>query len=686
MVPPTFTPSKSPRIIDPALNIVYLLRLMFWPFGTRALRAFAALALVFLVLHVQAEDDIAEALEAVNRQLAARPGDQALYIQRSRLLELKKQFDQALKDLEYANKLAPLQTLDLEKARIYLSAGWYETGVEHANRYVSKSPDDPTGYLIRGRLKSHLSQVAEAGADFASALDRTKNPTLEMYIEHARVLNTPDGAHLTEALATIEKGIQKFGPIVTLQGAALEIELQQQRYDAALARVDGMMGRSPRKDTWLARRGDVLVKAGRIDEARKAYESALEAINKLTPAQRLQPATKDLEQQIKKVLENVDLKTASVLPQTKILSTRDSSLPEPALKMAPTNEPAMPKGGKVRTYYIAAEETEWDYAPGGNVLQEPYCGDPDAVPGASLPNRIGTRYRKAIFQEYIDGTFQRVKPRSPQWRHLGILGPLLRVEVGDRIKVVFKNRTRFMASLHPHGVFYLKTSEGSGYNDGTSPGDQKDDAVPSNQTYTYEWLVPESAGPGPNDPSSVVWLYHSHVQATRDSNAGLIGAIIVTARGKARPDGTPTDVDAEFVTLFNIFDENVSHLFPANLQKAFGSTNAVSWTDLLFKESNRKHTINGYIFANMPIPTMKQGERVRWYLLGMGTEADLHTAHWHGNTVLCRGYRSDVVELLPASMKVADMVPDNPGTWMFHCHVNDHMLEGMSARYQVRAK
>ena len=98
-----------------------------------------------------------------------------------------------------------------------------------------------------------------------------------------------------------------------------------------------------------------------------------------------------------------------------------------------------------------------------------------------------------------------------------------------------------------------------------------------------------------------------------------------------------------------------------------------------------QHAINGYIFANMPLMTMNQGERVRWYLLGMGSEADLHTAHWHGNTVLEHGHRTDVVELLPASMRVADMVADNPGIWMFHCHVNDHMLEGMSARYQVES-
>jgi manganese oxidase len=32
----------------------------------------------------------------------------------------------------------------------------------------------------------------------------------------------------------------------------------------------------------------------------------------------------------------------------------------------------------------------------------------------------------------------------------------------------------------------------------------------------------------------------------------------------------------------------------------------------------------------------------------------------------------------------ADMVPDAVGTWMFHCHVNDHIIAGMTALYRVR--
>jgi hephaestin len=69
--------------------------------------------------------------------------------------------------------------------------------------------------------------------------------------------------------------------------------------------------------------------------------------------------------------------------------------------------------------------------------------------------------------------------------------------------------------------------------------------------------------------------------------------------------------------------------------------------------------------------------------MSMGTEVDLHTPQWHGNTVTVGGMRIDTVSLLPASMVVADMAPDNPGIWLFHCHVNDHITAGMLTRYQV---
>jgi hypothetical protein len=38
-------------------------------------------------------------------------------------------------------------------------------------------------------------------------------------------------------------------------------------------------------------------------------------------------------------------------------------------------------------------------------------------------------------------------------------------------------------------------------------------------------------GPGPNDPNSLVWLYHSH--GNEGVESGLVGPIIITARGQA---------------------------------------------------------------------------------------------------------------------------------------------------------
>ena len=96
------------------------------------------------------------------------------------------------------------------------------------------------------------------------------------------------------------------------------------------------------------------------------------------------------------------------------------------------------------------------------------------------------------------------------------------------------------------------------------------------------------------------------------------------------------------------------------------------------------HGINGFIFGNLQGLVMPNGSKVRWYLLGMGNEVDLHSPHWHGKTVAYQNRRTDVIELLPGSMAVADMRADNPGTWMIHCHVADHIDAGMITTYTIQ--
>ena len=261
---------------------------------------------------------------------------------------------------------------------------------------------------------------------------------------------------------------------------------------------------------------------------------------------------------------------------------------------------------------------------------------------------------------------------------------MVHAQVGDTIRFVFRNNTRYPASVHPHGVRYAKDSEGASYADGTRGRDKADDAVPPGATHTYIWKVPERAGPGPHEGSSVAWMYHGHVDEVADTYSGLMGTIVVTRPEMARPDGTPEDVDRELVSTYWVVDENQSRYLARNIRRYAGRPGSVDPDDEEFAESNLMHSINGYVYGNGPPVRLRKGERVRWYLMAMGTEVDLHTPHWHGNTVTTMmGTRTDVVQLLPAGMDTADMRPDDRGTWLFHCHVNDHITAGMSTRYEV---
>jgi hephaestin len=341
-------------------------------------------------------------------------------------------------------------------------------------------------------------------------------------------------------------------------------------------------------------------------------------------------------------------------------------------------------GPVTRTYYIAADEVEWNYAPQGrNAITGRPFDDAANVFVARGVHRIGATYRKALYREYTDATFTHLKPVAPEWRHLGTLGPVIRAAVGDTIRVVFRNHAGRPYSIHAHGVRYGKDGEGAPYDDGTTGADRADDAVAPGDTFTYVYEVPERAGPGPHDPNSVMWMYHSHVDEIQDTNSGLMGPMIITAAGQARPDGRPVGVDREFIANFTVMNENQSWYRDDNIARYAGDPGGVDPDDEGFEESNLMHSINGYVYGNQPLMRARNGEHVRWYVMGMGTEVDLHTPHWHGQTVESMGMRTDVVELLPASMKIADMTADNPGTWLFHCHVNDHIAAGMMTRYAV---
>jgi FtsP/CotA-like multicopper oxidase with cupredoxin domain len=382
--------------------------------------------------------------------------------------------------------------------------------------------------------------------------------------------------------------------------------------------------------------------------------------------------------------------------------------------------PSQPEGSEApetRVYYVAAEPVTWNYVPSGadqikgvrfdtstarfpDPLGSPAARYPNVVKGDYLPGQppeldgIGPAYQKVLYRAYTDSTFTERKPRPPKWEHLGTLGPVLRAEVGDTIKVVFKNKADRPYSIHPSGVSstsFASLSTGSPNGGSLNSGSLSDSSgtnragtgVPPGSTRTYTWPVPERAGPGPSDPSSVLWMYYSDVRMAEDMTTGLIGPMIITERGMAGPSGTPTDVDREIVTMFSASNETDSGLIRENIRRYVDMPVDSAIAQPAFEATNRMQSINGYVYGNMPRPTIREGERVRWYVFsGSGK----HTVHWHANTVLLRGRRTDMIDVGPMMKAVADMVPDNPGIWLLHCHVDTHFKLGMSALYEVRPK
>lgn len=349
-----------------------------------------------------------------------------------------------------------------------------------------------------------------------------------------------------------------------------------------------------------------------------------------------------------------------------------------------------------RTYYIAADEVVWDYAPSDMNLisNEPFTEHEWfwTKPG---PHKIGKEYKKAIYREYTDNSFTELKPIAPEWEHLGTMGPVIRANVGDTITIVFRNNVPFAASVHPHGVFYDKDSEGAGYSDGTGDASAIDNGVPTGGTHTFTWPVPERAGPREGGRSTVLWMYHSHADEVADVNAGLFGPMII-GRNETNPDnGRPTDVDREFVVGFFTTIENSSHYIEDNINTYMSDPKGVKWARNVFggkvlltgepdaaADGNIMENINGYIFGNQPMMTMREGERVRWYIMA-SSNFEVHAAHWHGNVMDVGDMNADVVVINTMEMVVGDMLPDNPGTWLMHCHVGGHMEGGMIGRYRV---
>ncbi|XP_029314616.1 LOW QUALITY PROTEIN: coagulation factor V [Cottoperca gobio] len=325
-------------------------------------------------------------------------------------------------------------------------------------------------------------------------------------------------------------------------------------------------------------------------------------------------------------------------------------------------------GPKVKTYFIAAEEVEWDYSGYGQRRQD------------KSQNLRETKFTKVVFKGYMDSSFSTPDIRGEMDEHLGILGPVIKAEVGQSIMVVFRNKASRPYSLHPNGVSYTKNAEGLSYEDRSNYWHKYDNEVQPNTTFTYIWKINSKVGPMPMDSHCRTWAYYSGVNPERDINSGLIGPLLVCREGTLNK--TLLDM-REFTLLFMTFDESQSWYYEKNHEMMQRRSRRK------FKEPTNEnfkfHSINGITF-NLKGLRMYTNQLVCWYLINMGSPKDFQTVHFHGQTFLNKkinSYREATYPLLPGSFATLEMFPSKPGLWLLETEIGFNQQKGMQTLFLV---
>ena len=245
-----------------------------------------------------------EQLASTDAKIRQQPNNAELYIHRGRLLLEAGYLEDAEDDFSHALALdGKLQAGHFFLASVYLQANAPQNAEHETLQFIRLANKGDVGSLARGyRQLGHSywqqGKQREAAEAYRSAIYYATEPAPDQYIECAAAFMALDKSQQLKALVVLDQGLAKLGPLVALQEAAINAELQLGDTHAAISRLDTLVAQVKRPAFWLYRKAQVLAKARRFEEAKHSFSDALEAIGQLRPQQRQLRATAQLKSDI----------------------------------------------------------------------------------------------------------------------------------------------------------------------------------------------------------------------------------------------------------------------------------------------------------------------------------------------------------------------------------------------------
>jgi tetratricopeptide (TPR) repeat protein len=237
--------------------------------------------------------------------VATHPDDATAHLERARVLQMKREWDATLAELEEAAaRGADPDTVGAVRAGVYLDAGFPRMAKLEVDRVLARRPERTELLAVRARAWLALGNGESAAADFGDAIAKGPLPTPELVIARRDVLVAL--GRRADAVRALDEGMARVGHVVSLELPAIDLEVELDRWGAALARLDGLMRTTPVPNPlWIARRGEILERAGRASDARAEYEKALALIAARPAARRTQPFD-DLKRRLETALASTD--------------------------------------------------------------------------------------------------------------------------------------------------------------------------------------------------------------------------------------------------------------------------------------------------------------------------------------------------------------------------------------------
>jgi len=260
--------------------------------------------------------------------------------------------------------------------------------------------------------------------------------------------------------------------------------------------------------------------------------------------------------------------------------------------------------------------------------------------------------------EIVPGTAVRA------WVYNGQMpGPEIRVREGDRVRITLRNDLPVGTTIHWHGANLPPEMDG--------PVGLNQAAVEPGETFVYEFI----AQPGGSR------MYHSHADPTVQIALGLYGPLIVEPREPAR------SYDREYTYMLNEWDLELTPDV-ATGKAPRGSRDQMLrggelGTDLFL--------MNGHAHESIPPIRLAVGERVLIRLMNLGNLPHAIHSHGHSFKVVATDGNAvpvgmelvkDTILIGPGERYDLELAGDNPGVWMFHCHMENHAANGMMTLIQ----